>query len=102
MSHTPLPWRITEPNEKKTREIVGANGETVARLTALDMENAALIVASVNAASALTDCRHCGFKVALNVKPEPIDWAAQPATIYLTGGTCYTVRADATPQGECE
>lgn len=49
MSHTPLPWRITEPTEKKTREIVGANGETVARLTALDMDNAALIVKCVNA-----------------------------------------------------
>lgn len=46
---TPLPWRITEPGEKKgPREIVGANGATVARLTALDLPNAELIVPSVN------------------------------------------------------
>lgn len=47
-AHTPLPWRITEPNEKKSREIVGANGATIARLTALDMPNAELIVKAVN------------------------------------------------------
>jgi hypothetical protein len=47
--HTPLPWRVTEPNEKKgPREIVGANGATVAKLTALDLPNAELIVSSVN------------------------------------------------------
>lgn len=48
---TALPWRITEPNERKGREIAGANGATVAKLTALDMGNAELIVASVNRAA---------------------------------------------------
>lgn len=32
--HTSLPWRITEASEKKTREIVGADGSTVAELEA--------------------------------------------------------------------
>lgn len=46
---SPLPWRITEPGEKKgSREIVDAKGSTVARLTALDMANAELIVKGVN------------------------------------------------------
>lgn len=46
---SPLPWRITEPGEKKSgREIVDAKGTTVARLTALDMANAELIVSAVN------------------------------------------------------
>jgi hypothetical protein len=46
--HNPLPWRITSPEEKKGREIVDAKGGTVAKLTALDLPNAELIVASVN------------------------------------------------------
>ena len=46
--HTPLPWKIEPAATKKGAEIVGANGETVARLTDLDMENAELIVESVN------------------------------------------------------
>lgn len=48
MNHSPLPWRITEATEKKGREIVDANGGTVAKLTMLDMANAELIVSSVN------------------------------------------------------
>lgn len=48
-AHSPLPWRITEANEKKSREIVDAKGITVAKLTALDMDNAELIVKGVNA-----------------------------------------------------
>lgn len=48
MSHTPIPWRITEASEKKTREIFGSNGATVAKLTALDIDNAELIVRAVN------------------------------------------------------
>jgi hypothetical protein len=39
-----LPWRITSAPYK----IVGAKGEVVANLTALDLPNAELIVASVN------------------------------------------------------
>jgi hypothetical protein len=45
---TRLPWRITEASEKKGREIVGADGSTVAKLTGLDLPNAELIVESVN------------------------------------------------------
>lgn len=45
----PTPWRITAPDERKGREIVDARGGTVAKLTALDMANAELIVTSVNA-----------------------------------------------------
>lgn len=48
MSHSPLPWSITEATGKKSREIVDANGSTVAKLTELDMDNAYLIVDSVN------------------------------------------------------
>ena len=48
MEHSPLPWRITDASEKKTREIVDANDSTIARLTALDMANAELIVSAVN------------------------------------------------------
>lgn len=48
-SHAKIPWRITEPSEKKTREIVAVDGSTVAKLTKLDIENAELIVAAVNA-----------------------------------------------------
>lgn len=44
----PAPWRVTEPTEKKSREIVDVNGATVARLTALDLANAMYIVAAVN------------------------------------------------------
>jgi hypothetical protein len=47
--HSPLPWRVTGPDEKKGREIVDVKGNTVAKLTALDLPNAELIVASVNA-----------------------------------------------------
>lgn len=49
MKHSVLPWRITDASEKKGREIVDARGSTVAKLTALDMANAELIVSSVNA-----------------------------------------------------
>jgi hypothetical protein len=49
---TPLPWRITDATEKKSREIVGANGSTVAKLTALDIQNAELIVAAINSIAA--------------------------------------------------
>jgi hypothetical protein len=42
-----LPWRITE----SPRKIVGADGATVANLTALDLPNAHLIVESVNRAA---------------------------------------------------
>jgi hypothetical protein len=45
---TRLPWRITEASDKKGREIVGADGSTVAKLTGLDLPNAELIVESVN------------------------------------------------------
>jgi hypothetical protein len=49
VGRTPLPWRITEPGEKKgPREIVGSDGSTVAKLTALDLPNAELIVTAVN------------------------------------------------------
>jgi hypothetical protein len=47
--HTQLPWRVTAPDERRGREIVGADGSTVAKLTALDIVNAELIVAKVNA-----------------------------------------------------
>lgn len=43
--HTPEPWGITE----NPRQIVAANGSTVAKLTALDLPNARRIVACVNA-----------------------------------------------------
>lgn len=46
---TPLPWKITDGDGRKGREIVGANGATVAKLTALDIDNAQLIVRAVNA-----------------------------------------------------
>jgi hypothetical protein len=49
MIHSPLPWRITEATEKKGREIVDARGNTVAKLTALDIPNAELMVKGVNA-----------------------------------------------------
>lgn len=49
MEHSKLPWRVTDATEKKTREIVDANG---AKLTALDMPNALLIVSAVNAVRA--------------------------------------------------
>lgn len=52
-AHTVLPWRITEPSEKKTREIVDANGSTIAKLTALDIPIAEFIVRAVNAHDAL-------------------------------------------------
>jgi hypothetical protein len=52
MSHTKTPWRITAPSDKKAREIVGADGSTVAKLTALDLPNAVLIVEAVNAMQA--------------------------------------------------
>lgn len=52
MNHSKLPWRITEPNERKGREIVCAAGSTIAKLTALDMANAGLIVAAVNTQAA--------------------------------------------------
>lgn len=52
MNHQPLPWRITEATEKKGQEIVDARGNTVAKLTTLDMTNATLIVASVNSTMA--------------------------------------------------
>lgn len=45
MQHSPLPWRITDATEKKGREIVDARGNTVAKLTALDIPNAEVIVA---------------------------------------------------------
>jgi hypothetical protein len=51
-SHAALPWSITEADAKKTREIVGADGATVAKLTILDIPNAELIVTSVNAVHA--------------------------------------------------
>lgn len=47
-SPSPLPWRITDATEKKGREIVDSRGATVAKLTALDMPNAELIVSAVN------------------------------------------------------
>lgn len=54
MNHQPLPWRITEATEKKGREIVDAKGGTVAKLTALDLPNAELIVSSVNAGESVS------------------------------------------------
>lgn len=45
---SPPPWRITEATEKKGREIVDARGNTVAKLTALDLPNAEAMVAGVN------------------------------------------------------
>jgi hypothetical protein len=45
--HAKLPWRITDA----PRKIVGADGATVANLTALDLPNAELIVVSVNAST---------------------------------------------------
>lgn len=47
--HSILPWHITEATGKKGQEIVDAPGSTVAKLTTLDMPNALLIVAAVNA-----------------------------------------------------
>jgi hypothetical protein len=49
MNHSPLPWRITDATEKKGREIVDARGNTVAKLTALDIPNAELMVKAANA-----------------------------------------------------
>jgi hypothetical protein len=46
--HSPTPWRITEATEKKGREIVDARGNTVAKLTALDLPNAQVMVDGVN------------------------------------------------------
>ena len=57
MTHSKLPWRITDATEKKTREIVDANGATVAKLTALDMANALLIVSGVNAADYILELK---------------------------------------------
>lgn len=45
---TPLPWRVVQ--SAKGHEIIGANNATVAKLTALDLPNAHLIVERVNAA----------------------------------------------------
>lgn len=53
VGHAALPWRVTEASEKKTREIVGADGSTVAKLTALDIQNAELIVRACNEHDAL-------------------------------------------------
>lgn len=47
MKASPLPWAITTTS-KNGKEISDANGMTVAKLTALDMPNAELIVESVN------------------------------------------------------
>lgn len=46
--HSPFPWKITEASEKKGREIVDARGNTVAKLTALDIPNAMAMVKGVN------------------------------------------------------
>lgn len=86
---TPLPWRVTEPDEKKTREIVGADGSTVARLTALDMANAHLIVQSVNSA-------------ALSAQKEPVSeqerkdaeryrYATENGVVFLNSGSIACV-----------
>lgn len=53
MKASTLPWRITDPEEKKGREIVDSRGLTVAKLTALDMPNAELIVKAVNVDSGI-------------------------------------------------
>jgi hypothetical protein len=59
MPCSPLPWQITEATEKKGREIVDARGNTVAKLTALDLPNAEVMVAGVNAVYYQTvDVRH--------------------------------------------
>lgn len=55
MSHTKLPWKITEPSPKKSREIAGASGEFIAKLTALDIPNAEFIVRSCNAHDELVE-----------------------------------------------
>lgn len=48
IQHSKLPWAITT-TPKGSKQITDARGGVVANLTALDMSNAELIVASVNA-----------------------------------------------------
>lgn len=56
-----LPWSITEPSQKKTREIVSAKGVTIAKLTALDIPTAERIVKAVNGmAGASEELRRMG------------------------------------------
>ena len=45
---SPLPWQLSDSASKKGPEILDARGATVAKLTALDMANAKLIVSAVN------------------------------------------------------
>lgn len=49
MTHTPEPWSISDA----PYQIVGPVGQTIAKLTSLDMDNARRIVACVNAAAGI-------------------------------------------------
>lgn len=51
IKHTELPWILTQDR----RQIVNHKGETVAKLTALDIENAEFIVRACNAYYDLVD-----------------------------------------------
>ncbi|UGA37900.1 hypothetical protein JOS77_28845 [Chromobacterium haemolyticum] len=49
MKHTPEPWSISDA----PYQIVGPVGQTIAKLTSLDMDNARRIVAAVNAVAGM-------------------------------------------------
>lgn len=49
MPHSPLPWRITEWTEQEMASIIDANGNFITWLPSVGVENAKLIVKSVNA-----------------------------------------------------
>lgn len=49
MTHTPEPWSISDA----PYQIVGPVGQTIAKLTSLDMDNARRIVAAVNAVAGM-------------------------------------------------
>lgn len=49
MNNNKFPWRIEPPNRKDTYRVVAADGQTIMTFTSMDLDNATLIVNSVNA-----------------------------------------------------